>query len=189
MDGYEAGRLFWDWVLGPPEPQPAAPAIPDDGQGDYTRGGDGGGSSFAPDEVPATQAAPATGGASGGSKPPEKPPGTTLPPQPGPDDDKGGNKTPPEGFKDAEEAAKAARGEPPGRGSTGRSEPKNLREQVSLEMAMANPAAGRQLPTPMTDPRWPGSSGWVKMTQNINGVEIHYVRNTRTGAVDDFKLK
>jgi len=23
----------------------------------------------------------------------------------------------------------------------------------------------------------------------LNGVEIHYVRNTRTGAVDDFKFK
>jgi filamentous hemagglutinin len=40
----------------------------------------------------------------------------------------------------------------------------------------------------MTDWRWQGSSGWVKMTQNVNGVEIHYVRNTLTGAVDDFKF-
>lgn len=31
--------------------------------------------------------------------------------------------------------------------------------------------------------------GWVKMRQHINGVEVHYVRNTRTGAVDDFKFK
>jgi len=26
------------------------------------------------------------------------------------------------------------------------------------------------------------------MSQNINGIEIHYVRNTITGAVDDFKF-
>jgi len=26
------------------------------------------------------------------------------------------------------------------------------------------------------------------MAQNINGVEIHYVRNTLTGAVEDFKF-
>jgi filamentous hemagglutinin len=27
------------------------------------------------------------------------------------------------------------------------------------------------------------------MTQNINGIEIHYVRNMRTGAIDNFKFK
>jgi filamentous hemagglutinin len=41
----------------------------------------------------------------------------------------------------------------------------------------------------MTDTRWPGLDGWVKMTQNVNGVEVHYVRNTNSGAVDDFKFK
>ncbi|WP_344108447.1 hypothetical protein [Kribbella alba] len=40
----------------------------------------------------------------------------------------------------------------------------------------------------MTDPRWPGSDGWVKMTQNVNGTEIHYVMNRGTGQVDDFKF-
>jgi len=40
----------------------------------------------------------------------------------------------------------------------------------------------------MNDSRWPAADGWVKMAQNINGVEIHYVRNTITGAVDDFKF-
>jgi len=28
----------------------------------------------------------------------------------------------------------------------------------------------------------------VKMAQNINGVEIHYLRNRLTGAVEDFKF-
>ncbi|MFC6933770.1 hypothetical protein ACFQHO_27745 [Actinomadura yumaensis] len=41
----------------------------------------------------------------------------------------------------------------------------------------------------MTDARWPAKEGWVKMRQNVNGVEVHYVRNTRTGEVDDFKFK
>ena len=45
------------------------------------------------------------------------------------------------------------------------------------------------LPTEMTDPRWPGSDGWVKMSQNIRAIEIHYVSNIYTGAVDDFKFK
>jgi hypothetical protein len=39
------------------------------------------------------------------------------------------------------------------------------------------------------DLRWPASRGWVKMTQNVNGTEIHYVRNTVTGQVDDFQFK
>jgi filamentous hemagglutinin len=40
----------------------------------------------------------------------------------------------------------------------------------------------------MTDSRWPATDGWVKMAQNVNGVEVHYVKNTVTGAVDDFKF-
>jgi hypothetical protein len=77
-----------------------------------------------------------------------------------------------------------------GRGSTGRTVPANLAEQLAMEEAMSNPGAGRALQNiTMNDARWPTADGWVKMRQNINGVEIHYVRNTRTGAVDDFKFK
>ncbi len=52
-------------------------------------------------------------------------------------------------------------------------------------------AAGSVVPLKggMTDSRWPATDGWVKMRHNVNGVEIHYVRNTRTGEVDDFKFK
>ncbi|RDV45341.1 MafB [Leifsonia sp. ku-ls] len=32
------------------------------------------------------------------------------------------------------------------------------------------------------------SDGWFKMSQVVNGIEIHYVRNVRTGATDDFKF-
>ncbi|MCS4511914.1 DUF6862 domain-containing protein, partial [Xylophilus ampelinus] len=78
---------------------------------------------------------------------------------------------------------------PLGLGSTGRSIPTNLNEQLAIEQAISNPGAGRPLPVPMTDPRWPAKDGWVKTAQNINGVEIHYVRNLITGAVDDFKFK
>ncbi|MBE4582510.1 MafB [Vibrio navarrensis] len=31
--------------------------------------------------------------------------------------------------------------------------------------------------------------GWVKRTQNVNGVEIHYVENINTNEVIDFKFK
>jgi filamentous hemagglutinin len=41
----------------------------------------------------------------------------------------------------------------------------------------------------MNDSRWPASDGWVKMSETVNGVEVHYVENTVTGQVDDFKFK
>ena len=40
----------------------------------------------------------------------------------------------------------------------------------------------------MGDSRWPGADGWVKMQQIEGDVNIHYVYNTITGAVDDFKF-
>ena len=40
----------------------------------------------------------------------------------------------------------------------------------------------------MNGARWPAADGWVKMRQVVNGVDIHYVRNTVTGSVDDFKF-
>jgi hypothetical protein len=76
---------------------------------------------------------------------------------------------------------------PLGRGSTGRITPNSLTEQLAMDQAMSNPAAGTRLPINMVKP-WPMSDGWVKMAQNVNGVEIHYVRNVITGAVDDFKF-
>ncbi|MFP3964434.1 PA14 domain-containing protein [Actinomadura fulvescens] len=77
-----------------------------------------------------------------------------------------------------------------GRGHTGRYEPRNLKEQLAMEQAMSNPAAGTEIKNiTMTDRRWPAKEGWVKMRQNVNGVEVHYVRNTKTGRVDDFKFK
>jgi len=41
----------------------------------------------------------------------------------------------------------------------------------------------------MTDPRWPMKDGWVKMSKNVNDIEVHYVYNRMTGAFDDFKFK
>ncbi len=76
-----------------------------------------------------------------------------------------------------------------GRGSTGRTEANSLQEKLAIEQALSNPESGLQLPIPMTDKRWPREEGWVKMAQYINGVEIHYVRNTKSGQVDDFKFK
>jgi hypothetical protein len=76
-----------------------------------------------------------------------------------------------------------------GRGSTGRTVPDNLNEQLAMQEAQSNPAAGRVLTNiAMNDSRWPAADGWLKMQQNINGVIIHYVYNPGMDAVDDFKL-
>ncbi len=76
------------------------------------------------------------------------------------------------------------------RGSTGRKTPLNLREQLGMKQVQSNPLAGaRRLPVPMTDPRWPAKEGWVKMANNVNGIEIHFVYNPIRGYFDDFKFK
>jgi RHS repeat-associated protein len=84
-----------------------------------------------------------------------------------------------------------------GRGVTaslpaGTSLPRNLREQLAVEQAMASPLAGRPLPLPMTDARWPAAAGWVKMQQIITpggeSINVHYLYNTVTGEIDDFKI-
>jgi hypothetical protein len=72
--------------------------------------------------------------------------------------------------------------------STGRSTARNLTEQLAMEQAKSNPADGLRLAVSMTDARWPGWAGWVKMGQNVNGVEIHYVWNTVTNVVQDWKF-
>ena len=73
-------------------------------------------------------------------------------------------------------------------GSTGRTDPTNLQEQLALEQAKSNPRAGTRLPLQMGDPRWPASAGWVKMQQIVNGVVVHYVMNVITQATDDWKF-
>jgi filamentous hemagglutinin len=67
-----------------------------------------------------------------------------------------------------------------GRGSTGRTALKNLKEQLAMEQATSNPTAGSPVFVKggMKDTRWPASYGWVKMRHNVEGIEIHYVRNT-----------
>ena len=76
------------------------------------------------------------------------------------------------------------------RGSTGRTEPRNLREKLAMEQVQSNPLEGaKELPIHMTDSRWPMSEGWVKMANNVNGIEIHFVYNKITHVCDDFKFK
>lgn len=77
---------------------------------------------------------------------------------------------------------------PLGLGSTGRQQPQNLREKLAMEEVMSNPV-GKPLPLPMKDSRWPDKEGWIKKSKNVNGIEIHFVENTKTGQIDDFKFK
>jgi hypothetical protein len=103
---------------------------------------------------------------------------------------RGGSQTPNSSSSPAKSAANVSV-KPLGRGSTGRTAPKNLKEQLAMEQATSNPTAGDPVFVKggMQDSRWQASDGWVKMRQTVNGVEIHYVRNTRTGEVADFKFK
>jgi hypothetical protein len=64
-------------------------------------------------------------------------------------------------------------------------------EQLALEEAASNPAAGKVLTNiVLKDPRWPATAGWVKKgLTSPGGVVVHWVYNTITGAAADFKLK
>ena len=87
----------------------------------------------------------------------------------------------------------AAKNKPVGRGSTGRSEPANLKEQAALLVTKADPQNGRKLDIELTDSRWPSSEGWEKWESVFRNegqnIVIHYVRNPGKGLVDDFKFK
>lgn len=73
--------------------------------------------------------------------------------------------------------------------STGRTAPKDLKEKLAIEEAMANPGGSHAKGMEMKDPRYPAKDGWIKMEQEVNGTKIHYIKNTKTGAVADFKFK
>ena len=82
-----------------------------------------------------------------------------------------------------------------GRGSTGRTIPRTLNEQMAMNQVRSNPLDGAtKVPFEMTDPRWPASEGWIKMQCVVKNSDktkttIHFVYNEITGAFDDFKFK
>ena len=121
----------------------------------------------------------------------------------GHDQEKYGGKpsTEPEKQVSAGEGSSSSKGvgnpvEVAGKGSTGRTVPNTLNEQMAMHQVMSNPLEGavdmsklKNRPIIMSDPRWLASEGWVKMSNNVNGIEIHFVYNKITGAFDDFKFK
>ena len=82
-----------------------------------------------------------------------------------------------------------------GRGSTGRTIPNNLGEQMAMHQVRSDPLEGAtELPIKLNDTGWKSSDGWVKMqsvveTADGNKITIHYVYNKVTGTFDDFKFK
>ena len=82
-----------------------------------------------------------------------------------------------------------------GRGSTGRTTPNTLNEQVAMEQVQSDPLKGAtKVPIEMADTRWPQAEGWVKMESIIKtadnvAIKIHFVYNEITGEFDDFKFK
>ena len=84
---------------------------------------------------------------------------------------------------------------PLGRGSTGRTEARNLNEQLVMKEAMSNPANGIKLDAiKLNDKRWPHEEGWKKMSWNNKEVkvDVHYVGQWEDNVlkeVDDFKFK
>jgi hypothetical protein len=76
------------------------------------------------------------------------------------------------------------------RGHTGRYIANSLKEKLAMDQVMSNPLLeAKKLSIKMTDPKWRAEDGWVKMANNVNGVEIHFVYNKRLNAYDDFKFK
>ena len=80
------------------------------------------------------------------------------------------------------------------RGSTGRTEPANLREKLAMAQVKSNPLAGEPITRiTLNDPRWPASEGWIKMQQIVStsygNINIHYVYNQTLKIFDDFKFK
>lgn len=66
---------------------------------------------------------------------------------------------------------------------------------MAMHQVQSNPLEGAvdmskiKKPIIMNDSRWMASDGWVKMSNNVDGIEIHFVYNVITGAFDDFKFK
>ena len=80
-----------------------------------------------------------------------------------------------------------------GYGSTGRTVPNTLTEQMAMHQVQSNPLNGAtQVPLVMNDARWPATDGWVKMqsivVSSTEQTVIHFTYNEQTGEFDDFKF-
>lgn len=82
-----------------------------------------------------------------------------------------------------------------GKGSTGRTKPKDLVEELFMDYVLDNPLhEAKELNIKLTDSRWHHKDGWVKMERKLKtkegrSVVIHFVYNKKTKKFDDFKFK
>lgn len=114
-----------------------------------------------------------------------------LPPKPGAGGAKGGGSGPaPPPRRPLGRRSTTARWE---RGTT---LPRNVREQMAIEDCITHPEKGTIITDITMHHPWPASEGWVKMervffedpTRKNSHIIVHYVRNVRTGEIDDFKI-
>ena len=80
-----------------------------------------------------------------------------------------------------------------GAGSTGRTVPDSLKEQLAMEQVQSDPLNGaRQVPKQLNDARWSSTDGWVKMENVVrtfdSNITIHFNYNMDTGEFADFSL-
>ena len=73
----------------------------------------------------------------------------------------------------------------PSLGSTGRTVASDLKEQLSMEQAMSNPAGGARLPIAMSDPRWPASDGWIRVNRIRTTGNLHSLARVRNRSDSD----
>ncbi|WP_169823641.1 glycoside hydrolase domain-containing protein [Anaerobium acetethylicum] len=82
-----------------------------------------------------------------------------------------------------------------GLGSTGRTLPNTLNEQMAMQQVLSSPLDGAtKLPFSMKDSRWTASEGWLKMQSAVQNADdtktiIHFLYNELTHEFDDFKFK
>ncbi len=96
------------------------------------------------------------------------------------------------GLKNVSQLASEVGTKIAGKGSTGRTLANSLKEQEAMRKVLTEPNVGTNLNQKgltMSDPRWPATDGWIKMARNINGVELHWLKNSITGFFDDFKFR
>ena len=67
---------------------------------------------------------------------------------------------------------------------------KGEKQRLAMNQVRTNPS-GKTLPTKMSDTKnnLLAKDGWVKKAQNVNGIEVHYVENLKSGQKLDFKFK
>ena len=74
--------------------------------------------------------------------------------------------------------------------STGRSQPRNLEEQIAMKAARTNPQEGTVIKEALNDPRLAGYKKYARhYPTSKGGIEVHYVGNSETNTFGDFKFK